>query len=121
MSDLLKILRLYFDSGDQEPELYAMCGVATYTAATVNLGLNSGEVSLIDTTSNAVTVNLPAAKDSVNYKFTVKLVVKGGANAVTVKAPSGNIDGTAGGTGIVISTLYAKSTFKSDGINYWQI
>ena len=117
MVSLLNVFRLYFDFGDPEPELYNMCGINTYNTATVNLGLKSGEVALIDTTSNAVTVNLPAANTSIDYRFTVKRI-SAGAHNVTIQAVSGNVEN---GATLTLAAQYKAYTLKSDGTNYWVV
>lgn len=72
--------------------------VTTVTAATVTpdgSGPASGNVVLVDTSSNAVTVNLPAANTQKNRRFVVKFKTKGGSNNVTVDAnASETIDGS---------------------------
>ena len=72
--------------------------VTTATASSVTpdgSGPASGNVVLADTTSNAVTVNLPAANTQKNRRFTVKFKTKGGSNNVTVDAnASETIDGS---------------------------
>jgi hypothetical protein len=72
--------------------------VAAATASSVTpdgSGPASGNVVLADTTSNAVTVNLPAANTQKNRRFVVKFKTKGGSNNVTVDAnASETIDGS---------------------------
>jgi hypothetical protein len=115
---LLNTLRLYFTGqvDIRDPVVVNLAGLETYATTTVNLGENSPEFALIDTTAGTVTVNLPAASTCTQCRFTVKMVVKAGANKVTVQAVSGNIDGAATKD---IVTLYAGHTFKSDGTNWW--
>jgi hypothetical protein len=86
----------------------------------IMVGLSSGAI-FADTTNTAIIVTLPGPSTVRGRQFVVKLIIKPGANNVTVKSASGNIDGTAGATGVTISTLYAAKTFKSDGTDYWII
>jgi hypothetical protein len=73
---------------------------------------------LVDTTGGAVTVNLPDASSvTPDTIFTVKRVTAG-ANALTVAAAVGNIDGSASHS---IPTQYASYSYVSDGENYWII
>jgi len=117
MRNLLRILRLYFlgQVDIKDPVLRSLSTSVTVTAATVTLGVQQGGVVLVDTTSNAVSVVLPAASDAIDYQFIVKRI-SGGANALTITATSGNIDGGASAS---IAIQYVSLTFRSDGTDYW--
>jgi len=81
--------------------------------------LEIDEMINADATSGAIVVNAltPEAKyDGVT--FTIKKI-DSSANTVTIKSSSGNIDGTLGTTGIVISVQYDSITIVCDGTNYW--
>lgn len=115
--DLIRILRLYFTGQvDQiNPVLRAFSTMQTVTDAAVSLGVSDGGVTLADTTSNNVTVTLPAASDALMYQFIIKRI-SAGANTLTVNATSGNIDGSANAS---IPLQYTSLSFRSDGTNYW--
>ena len=115
MTRLLNVLRLYFDFGDPEPELYNMCGIATYSTTPVYLGISSGEVALVDASTGPITVFLPAAGTSRDFRFSVKKTDTG-VYPVTVRAAGSTIDGS---DSAVMTIPYTSLTFKSDGSNYW--
>lgn len=73
----------------------------------------------VDSSSNAVTVTLPAASAVANKKFIIK--DEGGAAEtynIIVDSVSGNIDGSSS---ITISINYTSVTVYSDGTNYFLI
>jgi hypothetical protein len=77
------------------------------------------EMVLADATAGAQDINLPtpsAAYDG--FEITIKKV-DGTVNDTTIKSPAGNIDGTLGTTGIVLSTQYVSYTLVCDGANWW--
>lgn len=71
--------------------------------------------ALIDTTAGAVAWSLLEPKIALGLLQVVKRLT-GGANALTVTSPSGNIDGAASHS---IPTQYQSFTYISDGTNYW--
>ena len=77
------------------------------------------ELLNIDATGGSAIVNLPTpSADYEGFLVTVKKI-DSTANTVTVKSPSGTIDGVSGATGKVISTQYEALTFVCDGTNWW--
>ena len=73
-----------------------------------------------DTTAADRIVTLPSAVTAgAGATFIVKRITAG-ANALTVKATAGTIDGAAAGTGISMATQYMSRIFESDGAN-WNI
>jgi hypothetical protein len=78
------------------------------------------EVLLVDTTSATITVNLPTPSATYNgFTIVIKKVVA--ANTLTIKSASGNIDGTAGSTGIDLTTIYDAVKLICCGTNWWKI
>jgi hypothetical protein len=70
----------------------------------------------VDTTAAPVTVTLPSAADNAPHTiFSVKRLTAG-ANALTVQAVSGNIDGSATHS---IPTQYALYSYVAHNGDYW--
>lgn len=101
-----------------EAELGALGRVgATTRAVTATTTLTAADaLLLVDTTSGAVTVNLPAVTSSAGKRFTVKKT-NAGANNVTLDGDgSETIDGAAT---LAWNTQYAAYTVQSDGSVWW--
>jgi len=90
---------------------------ATTRAVTATTTLTAADaLLLVDTTSGAVTVNLPAVTSSAGKRFTVKKT-NAGANNVTLDGDgSETIDGAAT---LAWNTQYAAYTVQSDGSVWW--
>lgn len=87
----------------------------TVTASSITLD-HSHHIVLCDTSSNAITVNLPAAADYPNKQFTIKVI--DATNNVTI---DGNASETIdGATTVTLSTQYQSRTVVSDG-NDWHV
>lgn len=78
------------------------------------VGLGDGFI-LVDTTGGAVTVTLPDPSTVIGRQFMVKRTTAG-ANACTVVATTGNVEGAAS---FSVDIQYESNVFKSDGTNYW--
>jgi hypothetical protein len=88
-------------------------GVQTITAASDTL-VNTDHTNLCDCTSNAITINLPAA--SAGQQFVIKKI-DASANAVTIDGnASETIDGALTAT---LTTQYESITLVSDGSNWF--
>jgi hypothetical protein len=88
-------------------------GVQTITAASDTL-VDTDHTNLCDCTSNAITINLPAA--SAGQQFVIKKI-DSSSNAVTIDGfGSETIDG---GLTAVINTQYESVTIISDGSNWF--
>lgn len=72
----------------------------------------------VDTTSGAVSITLPRADEAGADTIYTVIRTTAGANALTVSAASGNINGAAS---VSMSTQYAANRFISDGSNYYII
>jgi hypothetical protein len=67
-------------------------------------------------------VTLPAPSAVPGHTYIVKDESGGAAtHNITVKAASGNIDGTLGSTGVAISTNYGVMRLYSNGTNYMTV
>lgn len=97
-----------FDGGMRMP---IVAKTANYTAT------DNDYTILADATSGNITITLPL---TAGQMFNVKKT-DATANTVTIKTASGNIDGTAGTTGIVISTQYTNISIQMDGTNGWML
>lgn len=73
------------------------------------------KTAFIDTTSGNIAWTLLEPKAALGLMQIVKRMT-GGANTLTVTAPTGNIDGAASHS---IPTQYQSFTYTSDGTNYW--
>ena len=81
--------------------------------------LDTDEIILVDALSGAVDITVDQyGTDYVGFSWEVKKT-DASANAVTVKALSGNIDGVSGLIGKSITTQYETLTVAHDGTNYW--
>lgn len=71
-----------------------------------------------DATSNEITVNLlaPLTKYA---GMRLDVAKTAGGNNIVIKSSTGNINGTLGTTGIIISSINTSLTFECDGTNWW--
>lgn len=89
--------------------------VATVTASSVTLD-EDDDVILCDCSSNAITVNLPAASDYIGKVFYIKKIDVS-VNSTTVDGDgSETIDGS---TTISLTTQYESVTIVSNGTNWF--
>lgn len=87
------------------------------TASTYTAGTNDETVILADTTSNDITITLPAAASYTKKVFIIKKVGSS-SNKVTI---DGNASETIDGDlTLVVNTIYTSITLLSDGSN-WHI
>jgi parallel beta-helix repeat protein len=92
---------------------------ATATDYTV---LFTDDVISVTSTASARTITLPTPSAVPGRTYIVKDESGGAAtHSITVKSASGNIDGTAGSTGIPITTNYGSMRVYSNGSNYFTI
>jgi hypothetical protein len=92
------------------PAMTVVTETATYTA------LSSDNVILVNATSGAVIINLPAASTLPGHLYEIKKI-DGSANNVTI-TPNG-ADKIDNASTVVISTQYANYSITSDGTNWW--
>ena len=79
-----------------------------------------GEIVILVAPSGACTITLP---DPSATKGSIRWVKRSNntTHTVTIKSPTGNIDGTAGSTGVTLTTAYQSRAFHSDGVTYWEV
>lgn len=96
-----------------------IAGSVGYKVVSKTTTYNADEeaVILVNTGSNAVTVNLPAAADINGRTYTIKKIA--GANDVNISPGADNIDGA--NTNYVISTVNEFVTLICDGDNWFVI
>jgi len=90
----------------------------TVTAASVSVS-DADETIKADSTSNAVVLNFPDPSSGDYDGFRATVIWTAGANTVTLKSPSGNIQGVLGTTGVPIGLLLESVTVWCDGTDYW--
>lgn len=91
--------------------------VTTVTSSTVTLD-NEDFVVICDATSNAITVNLPAASTSSSFRYYIKKI-DSSANTVTIDAnASETIDGD---TTKILTSQYDSIEIVCDGSNWYII
>lgn len=96
------------------PSTASLTGSSPFTLSSTNMVSSISNMA----TPAAATYNLPAP--SANFRACVKDGTTNFAtNNATVKSGSGNIDGTAGSTGIVMNQTHQELCFISDGTNYY--
>lgn len=90
--------------------------ITTVTASSVTLDTSYYTV-LCDTSSNSITINLPAAADYQGFIYNIKLI--DATNSVTIDGNgSETIDGS---TTLAITALYDSVTIQCDGSNWFII
>lgn len=85
----------------------------TDTTAVTNLDY----AILCDATSGGIVVNLPTPASAYNKIYRVKAINVD--NEVWVQCSSGSIDGTAGSTGVQLTTIYDAIELHSNGTNWY--
>lgn len=85
------------------------------TITTTPYAAQNGEQLIVDATSAAITVNLPAPSQRATVTITRK---NSGANAVTIATPSGQVEGASSMT---LTTQWQSVTLRSDGTNYYPV
>lgn len=89
------------------------------TTSTSNyLASNANDVILMDLTSGALSVTLPAASTATGKLITVKKI-DGTSNDITVQTNGGNIDGSATVTMSGSGGAKTSAAFISDGSNWF--
>lgn len=98
------------------PYAVRQISASTYTALTTDNVIESDF-------AGAVTVTLPTpASVQIGHVYIIKdYSGLAATNNITVKSAAGNIDGTAGSTGIIIATNYGSTMIYNDGTNYYTI
>lgn len=91
-----------------------------FVSVTGDYSAGVGEIVILVAPSGACTINLPPPADT---KGSIRWVKRSNntTHTVTIKSPTGNIDGTAGSTGVTLTTAYQSRAFHSDGVTYWEV
>ncbi|MCX2576140.1 beta strand repeat-containing protein, partial [Pedobacter sandarakinus] len=82
--------------------------------------LAADETILVDASSGAVVITLPAASSALGKKYSVKKI-DASSNGVNVVSAGGTIDGNAAGTGVTGTLSWQGWVFQSDGTNWFII
>ncbi len=102
----------------------ALVSDLSYRTATATdyTALFTDDVIAVTSTASARIVTLPAPSAVPGHTYIVKDESGGAAtHNITVKSASGNIDATAGSTGVAISANYGVTRIYSNGTNYFTI
>lgn len=90
-------------------------------AVTGTYSAGIADIVILVAPSGACTINLPDPRET---KDSIRWVKRSNntSHAVTVKSPTGSINGTLGSTGVALGTSgYDSRAFHSDGTNYWTV
>lgn len=116
LDTLVRLLNARMKGLEAEVAAVGRIGTATRAVTAATTITAADALVLVDTTSGAVTVTLPAAAVSTGKRFTVKKT-NAGANNVTLDGDgSETIDGAAT---LAWNTQYAAYTVQSDGSVWW--
>lgn len=100
-----------------DPENFTVAATVTGTTYSVSA---TDFVVPYDTTSNAITITLPAAASANTGRPYLLIQTKSSTNQMTLKTGGGTINGTAAGTGIALTASKIGMFWAvSDGTNWW--